>query len=426
MFVASLAIALPTVSPHETHVENRASAARKLEDAAAPMNVFHDRAALLMARSAWCSDKTAALSMYGPIGSWNVAAVHDLSYIFCADMYIPDCDPSCDSFNDNLSGWTTTNAKTMHGMFTGAKVFNQPLSFDTSNVEAMESMFHYATAFNQPLTSFDTSKVTDMKYMFNGATAFNQPLTFDTSKVEHMTAMFEFATAFNQPLTSFDTSKVTYMDFMFSGATAFNQPLTSFNLSKVKITRGMFDDTPSLGACKKASIYNAVSTNPWLNTMDMFDFGSWSDIECPCDHIASRKDAQELVEPKWCFELRRSQYKCSEYFTRNRVTGMTQICEDDPNRASRCKGVKDYKDICEKSPSPPSPPLPSPRPPSPPPPPSSGPSPPLPSPPPPSSPPPASPLPSPDSVVSLLKEMLRELKTTNYLLRRPMSLIRSP
>ena len=47
----------------------------------------------------------------------------------------------------------------------------------------------YASAFNQPL-DFDTSNVNDMSGMFGGATAFNQPLSFDTSNVTDMHDMF--------------------------------------------------------------------------------------------------------------------------------------------------------------------------------------------------------------------------------------------
>ena len=95
-------------------------------------------------------------------------------------------------------------------------MFNQPLSFDTSNVNNMQYMFLNARAFNQPL-SFDTSSVTTMQSMFSGASAFNQPLSFDTSSVTDMSYMFTSASAFNQPLR-FETSSVTTMDRMFSSA----------------------------------------------------------------------------------------------------------------------------------------------------------------------------------------------------------------
>ena len=163
-------------------------------------------------------------------------------------------------------------------MFSGARAFNQPLAFNTSQVTDMRFMFYDATEFNQPLT-FDTSQVTDMRGMFQSASAFNQPLTFDTSQVTNMEQMFWNARAFNQPLT-FDTSQVTTMNgnnstttsysrnwdtrnvtnmrYMFSGARAFNQPLT-FDTSQVTDMRGMFS---------KATAFNQPLT---LNTSQVTD-----------------------------------------------------------------------------------------------------------------------------------------------------------
>jgi hypothetical protein len=104
----------------------------------------------------------------------------------------------------------------MRFMFRGATAFNQPLTFDTSQVTDMLCMFAGATVFNQPL-SFDTSQVTTMSHIFVEATAFNQPLNWNTSKVTDMQDMFDGATSFNNggQVLTFDTSQVTDMDLMF-------------------------------------------------------------------------------------------------------------------------------------------------------------------------------------------------------------------
>ena len=49
-----------------------------------PPGVFPNRAALLVARDAWCADPTAAAAIYGPIRLWDISQVTDLSYVFCA------------------------------------------------------------------------------------------------------------------------------------------------------------------------------------------------------------------------------------------------------------------------------------------------------------------------------------------------------
>ena len=118
-------------------------------------------------------------------------------------------------------------------------------SFDTSKVTNMEAMFAgmpSLTSLN--LSNFDTSKVTRMNSMFEGAsrlTTLNLS-NFDTSKVTDMEAMFGYMyglTSLN--ISSFDTSQVTNMRDIFSNMrnlTSLN--LSNFNTSKVTDMRAMF------------------------------------------------------------------------------------------------------------------------------------------------------------------------------------------
>ena len=118
-------------------------------------------------------------------------------------------------------------------------------SFDTSKVTNMEAMFagmSNLTSLN--LSNFDTSKVTRMNSMFEGVsrlTVLNLS-NFDTSKVTNMEAMFGYMyglTSLN--ISNFDTSQVTNMRDMFSNMrnlTSLN--LSNFNTSKVTDMRAMF------------------------------------------------------------------------------------------------------------------------------------------------------------------------------------------
>ena len=82
---------------------------------AAGQTAFTDRAALLVARNEWCTNSTAAAAVFGAIGSWDVSAVEDLSYVFCAEARYVDqgCNPACATFNDDVSGWNTSSVTTL-------------------------------------------------------------------------------------------------------------------------------------------------------------------------------------------------------------------------------------------------------------------------------------------------------------------------
>ena len=86
--------------------------------AAGQNNVFANKAALLVARDAWCADPTAAAAIYGPISLWDISQVTDLSYVFCtlscsANVFCSDCNPACSSFNSDISGWDTSIVTTL-------------------------------------------------------------------------------------------------------------------------------------------------------------------------------------------------------------------------------------------------------------------------------------------------------------------------
>ena len=124
-------------------------------------------------------------------------------------------------------------------------------SFDTSKVTDMSFMFTGMSSLTSlNLSSFDTSRVTDMSYML--ADMYDlitlNLSNFDTSKVTNMNAMlynlFKLTTL---NLSSFDTSKVTNMRYMFYGMsnlTTLN--LSSFDTSKVTNMSNMFDGMSNL------------------------------------------------------------------------------------------------------------------------------------------------------------------------------------
>ena len=72
-------------------------------------------------------------------------------------------------------------------------------TWDTSKVTNMYGLFYKATSFNQPLNNWNVSNVTNMESMFEES-------------------MFETASSFNQPLNNWNVSNVRNMNRMFFGA----------------------------------------------------------------------------------------------------------------------------------------------------------------------------------------------------------------
>jgi len=151
--------------------------------------VFSTKSELQTAVNLWISDNATALITYGPINTWNVSAITDMSQLFINKF----------TFNSDISNW------------------------DVSNVTNMTFMFYFTTAFDQPLNSWDVSSVNNMTFMFSDATSFNQDLSsWDVSSVTNMNQMFRDATIFNKDISTWDVSSVTDMAGMFNNTASFS------------------------------------------------------------------------------------------------------------------------------------------------------------------------------------------------------------
>ena len=148
----------------------------------------------------------------------------------------------------HISTWNTSKVTDMSWLFNGEYTFNDDISaWDTSNVTNMRNMFwmpHKASSFNQPLNDWRVDNVTRMDWMFNGASAFNQPLNdWRVDRVTTMGWMFHKASSFNQPLNDWRVDNVTNMSCMFWEASSFNQPLGDWRLRAGCNTKHMFAHT---------------------------------------------------------------------------------------------------------------------------------------------------------------------------------------
>lgn len=149
-------------------------------------------------------------------------------------------------------------------------------NFDTSHVTDMGAMFAYMTSlFTLDLSNFDTPQVTDMGSMFaRMSSLMTLDLShFDTSKVTDMAGMFYSVSTLNTlNLSHFDTSKVTDMNHMFynmSNLTTIN--LSSFDTSKVTNMGYIFAGVSSLTTLNLISFDTSQVTNMGYMFSAMFN-----------------------------------------------------------------------------------------------------------------------------------------------------------
>ena len=218
----------------------------------------------------------------------DISSVTDMS-----DMF-RDCTSLVRLYLDGFAVNNTNNVEVnMQGLFRGCVNLrgndNNILdlsSFNTSRVTDMSYMFCGCKALTEIEFGdhFDTSLVTDMSYMFSSVdsgTAGNKDnkmnLTsldvsrFDTQNVTNMSHMFYMCS--NESLTTlavshFDTSKVTDMSYMFgcwenapSYVTEFN--LSGWDFSKVTTVNRMFD------RCQYATTITFPERTKWSRIEDM-------------------------------------------------------------------------------------------------------------------------------------------------------------
>ena len=186
---------------------------------------------------------------YGPIKSWDVSQVTDMTELFVEQVGVNVAE----AFEGDLSLWDVSNVTSMRGMFRGCESFNCDLSnWDVSSVTDMSDMFAAATSFNGDLSKWDVSNVTSMHGMFDMrntvryATSFNGDLSmWDVSNVTDMRNMFAYSTTFNGDLSKWNVSSVTDMTGMFAAATSFNGDLSKWDVSNVRGMNKMFEGASS-------------------------------------------------------------------------------------------------------------------------------------------------------------------------------------
>lgn len=170
-------------------------------------------------------------------------------------------------FDQDLSNWSTTTSITIDGAFRES-TFNQPLpnwKIDGSNYNSMRRAFQDNADFNQDISGWDTSDVQSFTDLFSGATSFNQDLSsWDVGNATGFTGMFEEATSYDQSFNGWE----------FQRNESYGIFGTNF-LAGVTLSQANYDDTLIAWGNMMASLYpNGAGSGAgqWQGT-PTFDFG---------------------------------------------------------------------------------------------------------------------------------------------------------
>mgnify|MGYP000251266026 CR=1 FL=1 len=201
-----------------------------------------------------CNKATKMSSMFANITNYNTPL--DISLLktsSCVDMsgMFQYCNGSA-FYNLDLSSFDTSKVTNMGSMFYSSAIQTPNLSnFETSKVTSMNSMFSSCNGITSlDLSNFSTSNVTSMYYMFKNCgnlTSLNLG-NFETSNVTSMHSMFENCKKLTSlDLSSFDTSKVKEIPYIFSGCTLLKEiNISNFDLSSATWISSMFSRCSSL------------------------------------------------------------------------------------------------------------------------------------------------------------------------------------
>ena len=157
----------------------------------------------------------------------------------------------------NVSSFNTSNVTDMHDMFRGCNKLTglNVSSFNTSNVERMDGMFYGCSGLTSlDVSNFNTSNVVRMTRTvdtvldyYTGYSSGEEVQIPESNKLIRFGMFAQCSSLTSLDLSSFNTSKVTDMRGLFEGCkklTSLN--VSSFNTSNVKYMDGMFKDCSSL------------------------------------------------------------------------------------------------------------------------------------------------------------------------------------
>ena len=233
------------------------------------------------------STPTSPVPIYGYLDStvWHVtttaSAIH--ANPRCAKMFYNCSKLTSIEFG---SGFNTSNVTDMHELFRGCNKLTSlnVSSFNTSNVQRMDAMFYGCSGLTSlDVSSFNTSNVVSMSRAVDSVFYQNAPDGHSIPEYNKYILFGMFAgcsSLTSLDLSSFNTSKVTDMRGLFAGCKNLRSlNVSSFNTSNVQHMDAMFKGCSSLTSLDLSNFNtsNVVSMGYYVRVFS--NSGSWGQVQ---------------------------------------------------------------------------------------------------------------------------------------------------
>jgi len=190
----------------------------------------------------------------GDISHWDLSALTNFSMTF----------DEADIAGLDISGWDTSSAVDMSGMFSSSTFIGDISDWDVSNVTTMESMFS-GSAFDGDISSWNTSNATNMSGMFWVSQFDGDISSWDTSNVVDMGGMFENS-SFDGDVSQWNVSSVTDATDMFTHLSTPNYDALLLGWSTQVLQPAYFGAGTSQYSAGSAAAARAVLDQTWSIT----------------------------------------------------------------------------------------------------------------------------------------------------------------
>ena len=233
------------------------------------------------------STPTSPTPIYGYLDStvWHVtttaSAIH--ANPRCAKMFYNRSKLTSIEFG---SGFNTSNVTDMHELFRGCNKLTSlnVSSFNTSNVQRMDAMFYGCSGLTSlDVSSFNTSNVVSMSRAVDSVFYQNAPDGHSIPEYNKyiLLGMFSGCSSLTSlDLSSFNTSKVTDMRGLFAGCKNLRSlNVSSFNTSNVQHMDAMFKGCSSLTSLDLSNFNTSNVVSMGYHVRVFSTSGSWGQVQ---------------------------------------------------------------------------------------------------------------------------------------------------